>query len=130
LCVGRKDGKQFDWWVAPFEDAGVFQTDAMDTIRRHQLNPTLLTPFGISSAGLPAAWLPDNRIVFSAGQADSRNIWTIALAPQTWKVTGAPQRLTSGTGLEISPSPGADGNTGRQLLAFASINSNKDVWSL
>jgi Tol biopolymer transport system component len=130
LFNGSKDRKQFDWWVAPFEGAGVFQTGASDTIRRHQLNLTLLFPFGLSTAGLPAAWLSDNRIVFSAALADSRNIWTVALAPQTWKVTGAPQRLTFGTGVEVSPSLGADRDSGQPLLAFANITSNKDVWSL
>jgi Tol biopolymer transport system component len=45
--------------------------------------------------------------------------------PGTWKVTGNPRRLTTGTGLEIGATVAATGH-----LAFASINRNVDIWSL
>ncbi|MGH9722647.1 MAG: protein kinase domain-containing protein, partial [Bryobacteraceae bacterium] len=131
LFSGSKtDREHLEWWVTPFEGAGASQTDAFASVRRYQLNTILYFPFAISSAGTPAAWLANgNRIVFSAALADSRNIWTISIAPPAWKATGEPQRLTFGTGVEISPSIGAD-RGGQHLLAFANITSNKDVWSL
>ena len=99
LFLGSDQRGEFDWWVAPFEGAGVFQTDAFATIRRHHLNSFLGSPFDLSSRALPSAWLANgNRIVFAATLADSTNLWTVSIDPSSWKVTGAPQRLTFGTG--------------------------------
>jgi Tol biopolymer transport system component len=80
---------------------------------------------------MPSAWLAEgNRIVFAATLADSTNLWTLSIDPSRWKVTGTPQRITFGAGVEISPSITRDRDSGQQLLAYANISSNTEVWSL
>jgi hypothetical protein len=54
------------------------------------------------------------------------SIWGLSISPSTWTATGALQQLTFGAGFELAPSMDAAG----RLLAFASIVSNTDVWSL
>src|SRR5262249_44617301 len=57
--------------------------------------------------------------------ADSRNVWQIPISTKTWQVTGKPQQLTFGTGVEVQPSLMPDGR-----LVFCSLNWNLDIWSL
>jgi len=68
-------------------------------------------------------------VVFAARSGDSTNLWRIRISPKTWKVTGPPQRLTSGAALEEHPSP-ASGPGGAVRVAFASLSQNVDIWSL
>jgi hypothetical protein len=76
------------------------------------------------------AWHPDGRsLIFSARSGDSTNLWRIWISPNAWKVTGLPQRLTSGPTLEKSPSTSL-GPGGATRMAFASLNQNDDIFSL
>ena len=75
-----------------------------------------------------AVWLTGptgDSIIFSDGSEDTSNLWRVGISPKTWQLTGAPERLTFGTGLEVEPSSGGNGQ-----IAFASLTSNSDIWSL
>jgi len=54
---------------------------------------------------------------------DSTNIWGVGIAPDG-RVEGLPERLTSGTGMEVSPTAVKD------RLAFSVLTTTMDLWSL
>jgi eukaryotic-like serine/threonine-protein kinase len=71
-----------------------------------------------------ADWRGDE-LLFFARLGDSMNVWKVHIASSNWQVSGAPQRLTSSTGLDAYPSLTADGR-----LLFASLTNSSDVWIL
>src|SRR5262249_43187647 len=74
----------------------------------------------------PDIWLGgDNLVLYSAAVGDSTNVWQMPISPRSGHLTGEPQRVTSGTGLESFPSASA-----HDRLVFSSLNSQIDVWSL
>ncbi|MBI3693389.1 MAG: PD40 domain-containing protein [Acidobacteria bacterium] len=102
----------YDWWVTPVDSGKAIPTGAYALFERHKLAPED-----------PGVWTGD-QIVFPARLGDSTNLWQLSISPRTFQVSGAPQRLTSGTGVEGDPSLVA----GR--LVFSSVNENVDLWSL
>jgi serine/threonine protein kinase len=65
-----------------------------------------------------------NRIAF-ASVTQSSNIWSLPADPNTGKVSGDPQRLTSGTAEDTLPAPSLDGKN----IVFASNRTGKlQVW--
>ena len=74
----------------------------------------------------PDAWVrAGNHILFHGHVGDSSNMWQVALASETWKVSGAPQRATFGTTDEASASVTSDGR-----MVFMSRTLGADIWSL
>jgi Tol biopolymer transport system component len=64
------------------------------------------------------------RIAF-ASLAQNENIWSLNVDPNTAKISGEPQRLTSSAAADILPAPSADGSK----IAFASNRAgNLHVW--
>jgi serine/threonine protein kinase/Tol biopolymer transport system component len=116
-----------DWWVTPLRAGPAIKTGALETTRRAKLSGDLqVYPWAL----LAPAWEPDGRgLAFSTRSGDSTNLWRISISPKTWKVTGPPQRLTSGPTREESPSVVAGAN-GRIRVAFASMSENFSIWSL
>jgi serine/threonine protein kinase/WD40 repeat protein len=128
--LGSRDGKSFEWWAAPFDNGEAIPIGAVDAFRRVKLATTVLYPFGIGSAGWPAAWWHRrNYILFSARSGDNANVWGLPVSLRTRKVAGDPEQLTFGSGTELSPAVAAD-SASSQSLVFANVNSNADVWSL
>jgi Tol biopolymer transport system component len=124
LTVGsfEKGIEADEWWVAPLEGPAV-------QVRLDPLNDQGLgRPYTSSYVVYPTAWLPGNRIVFSAFSGDSRNSWTVTLSPKTWQIDGPAQRLTSGAGIEGATSVTFAGPD-MLRLAFANIAENIDLWS-
>jgi Tol biopolymer transport system component len=132
LFLGSRDNKlppeeSIDWWVTPLAPGPAIKTGALEVTGRENLSG----PFqGYPWTLVAAAWEPaGDGLVFSARSGDSTNLWRIRISPKTWKVTGSPQRLTSGPTLEVNPSVASGpGETAR--MAFASLNENVDIWSL
>ena len=134
--AGHKlEPSEFDWWVTPVDGGTAIKTQAFAGFRRHGLNAThtydVRTPsapdLGLNASGhfVPSTWRANgNTIFFSAGLADSTNLWKVSLS-KTFEVAGPPGRLTSGTGLEMQPSVAGD-----ETLVFSSLVSNTDIWSL
>jgi eukaryotic-like serine/threonine-protein kinase len=132
LFLGKPDEKLpreegFDWWVTPLDSGPAIKTGALEATR----NANLSGPVQVYRWMLLApAWQPQgDALVFSAQSGDSTNLWRIGISPKTWKVTGPPQRLTSGAAEEEAPSA-ASGPGGIVRLAFASLTDNLDIWSL
>ena len=74
----------------------------------------------------PDAWVrAGNRILFHGNVGDSSNMWQVALSPETWRVSGTPQRATFGTTDEAAASVTSDGR-----MVFISRTMGADIWSL
>lgn len=88
-----------------------------------------LSSRGLSGFNVPGVWEAEgSQVVFSASLGDSTNLWRVPIQPASFKVTGAPERLTYGIGPEAQPSLAAAApGTG---LVFANSISNTDLWSL
>ncbi|HYM09591.1 MAG TPA: hypothetical protein VEU62_02600, partial [Bryobacterales bacterium] len=74
---------------------------------------------------IPEEWgaLRD-RVLFAAQLGDSTNLWQLPLSADG-RAAGTPQRLTSGSGLELHPSAAPGG-----LFVFASLQDRVDIWKL
>ena len=117
-----------DWWVVPVEGGPAIRTGVFDLFRRLKMTPGS-DASGYRATQTPSAWTADNHVVFSGALGDATNVWQLPISPQTYQATSNPERLTTGTGLEVFPA--LAGGQGRPLrLAFASMNENIDVWSL
>jgi serine/threonine protein kinase len=116
-----------DWWVTPLSAGPAIKTGVLGATRRARLSGELqVYPWVL----VAPAWEPDGKgLVFSARSGDTTNLWWIGISPKTWKVTGPPQRLTSGATWEESPSV-VSGSGGTIRIAFASVSDNLSIWSL
>jgi Tol biopolymer transport system component/DNA-binding winged helix-turn-helix (wHTH) protein len=107
--------ESMDWWVTPVEGGSVVRTGAHAAFEKMKLT--------VSQA--PDSWAADaTGVLTSAIAADARSIWRVPISASTWQVSGTPQRLTSGTTMDMTPS-----GAGNRLV-FASITGTLDVWSL
>ncbi len=125
------DEEGFDWYVTSLDSGPAIKTGALEKTRDAKLSapisPSTAAPKWILDS---PAWQPDgDALVFSARSGDSTNLWRIGISPKTWKVTGAPMRLSSGAAKELVPSV-SSGPGGVIRLAFASLTENVDVWSV
>ncbi len=113
------EAESYDWWVSPVKEGPPVRTSAVPLLRGQGAAPA-------ARIFLPDLWLPEtNEVVFSARLGDTTNLWKLAISPASGRVTGAPHRLTFGTGVEVSASAGAPGR-----LVFASLTNNLDVFGL
>jgi eukaryotic-like serine/threonine-protein kinase len=109
----------YDWWVTPLDGGAVIRTEAFAALR-----------------GKGASWFDDpgvwdagrSQLVFSASLGDRTNLWRVPIEPQSFRITGAPERLTYGVDTETRPSLAtAASGTG---VVFANMTWNVDLWSL
>jgi Tol biopolymer transport system component len=108
----------YEWWVVPVEGGKPVRLDAAQIFQKAGLSVGPLIPRA-------SAWLPDNRILFSASLKDGPpNLWQFSIVGRDWRLIGEPQRLTSGTG-EEHPSGSAGGR-----LVFTNIQYDADVGSV
>jgi dipeptidyl aminopeptidase/acylaminoacyl peptidase len=107
------------WWTAGDRIAFPWERDGwthLYTIPAGGGEPTLLTPgaFEVEHVTLT----PDReRLVYSSneGDIDRRHVWSVAVA------RGAPEALTTGSGIEWSPAVAADG----QVVAFLASDAHE-----
>ncbi len=132
LFLGNPDNSKppqetVDWWVTPLTGGPAIKTGALDATQRAKLSGDLqVYPWAL---GAPA-WEPDGKgLVFSARSGDSTNLWRIGISPKTFKVTGAPERLTSGPTREQSPSV-ISGAGGTVRIAFTILSDHSSIWGL
>lgn len=102
-----------DWWVTSIEGGEATRTNA--------LSP-LASLFKIRSA--PDQWYQD-KILFSAGAEEKASLWALPLSPSTWEVSGRPEQLTNGPGMEEQCTVDSEGR-----LVYASLQVSVDIWSL
>jgi eukaryotic-like serine/threonine-protein kinase len=108
-----------DWYLAPVTGGAPIRTDARRVLMREGFEAFRGLP-------LPDAWVRSgSRLVFHGHVGDSWNMWQVTISPETWQVTGAPQRVTFGTTDEAAASVTLDGR-----MVFISRTTAADVWSL
>jgi eukaryotic-like serine/threonine-protein kinase len=108
-----------DWYVVAVPAGSPVATDA-----RRVLSSEGFQAFqGLPS---PDAWASaSSRILFHGAVGDSSNMWQVAISPESWRVTGAPQRVTFGTTEEAAASVTSD-----ERMVFISRTTGSDIWSL
>ncbi len=119
LFSGRPTETQFnpDWWVTSIDGGPAIRTGAVTALRDRGFTVNV-------DNSPPGMWDQEDQLIFSYVLGDSTNLWRIPISPKTWKVAGAPQRLTFGTGEETQPAVAGS------RIVFASLVSNDDIWSL
>ena len=108
-----RQGEAPDWWVTPMAGGEAIRTGARAALG--DLNPARI---------IARDWV-GNHIVFSAESGGSESIWRVRISEGNWQVRDAPERLTSGSGLETRPRLSASGT-----LTFAGLQEDLDVWAL
>ena len=106
-----------DWWTVPVEGGAARKTGVFARLQAEGF----LRDF---AAGLPRAsdWV-DNTLTFSAQKGDTRSVWRMPFSGHG-SGSGAAERLTQGTTLDVYPS------AGQGCLVFASLRQGKAIWSL
>ncbi len=95
--------KNVDWYVSPVTGGPAVRTEARRVLLREGFQ-------GFHGLPSPDAWVQaGNRIVFHGHVGDSWNTWQLALSPNTWQVSGAPQGVTFGTSDEAAAPVASDG---------------------
>jgi Tol biopolymer transport system component/DNA-binding winged helix-turn-helix (wHTH) protein len=129
LLIGYEGRKAFDrtaldWWIASADGSSVARTGAYDILIKAGLWQAEASVTPVPYAPQPGCWsAPENKVTFSRMVGDTRNIWQFAISPQTGRVLGGLERLTTGAGNEIDPSCAAE------AFVFASINTRANLWS-
>ena len=95
LAMVRTPEGNYDWWIYPLDGGHAFSTGAREVFRRQQLGNGSHPP-------MPGDWLGD-RVVFSAAQKESAELWDLAVSPATLQVSGSARQLTSGPGAHTYP---------------------------
>jgi Tol biopolymer transport system component/DNA-binding winged helix-turn-helix (wHTH) protein len=114
---GRLPGNDsVDWWVTPTAAGPAVATGANAAFRA----------LGLASVSQPPEqWTEDKPgVLMSAALSETQNVWRVPVSPGSWKVSGAPTRLTSGTTMDVQPAV-----AGKRLV-FASLTGSLDVWSV
>jgi Tol biopolymer transport system component/tRNA A-37 threonylcarbamoyl transferase component Bud32 len=129
LFLGSRDSPETgnDWWVTQLEGGQAVQTGAYAAF----VSLGFITgarQTGDASGVDPSTWL-GRHVVFSARQGDAMNLWRVAISPGAWRVTGAPERVTFGSGLETQPSLAAGAKGGTRFV-FSNLTMQTHVWSL
>jgi eukaryotic-like serine/threonine-protein kinase len=111
--------ENYDWWVTPLDGGPAIRTEAFAALRSK----------GLSWFDDPGTWdTAGSHVVFSASLGDRTNLWRVPIEPQSFRVTGAPERLSYGVDMETRPSLAtAASGTG---VVFANMTLNVDLWSL
>jgi eukaryotic-like serine/threonine-protein kinase len=103
-----------DWWVMTPDGSQLFKTGAFEILRQQQLE----------LYGCSIYWSGDH-VIFAARLGYSTNLWQASLSSRDWKISAPPQRLTSGTAMEVSPWVSSSGR-----LVFSSVVGINNIWSL
>ncbi len=125
LFLGVEEGnapmrERFDWYVAPVEGGAATSTGARISLHQHAVTDDRLYHAG--------DWFGD-QILFSIGTETQSSLWRARIFSRDWRLEGAPERLTAGTGVDVQPSVAA-GPDGALRLVFASSSGNPELWSL
>ncbi len=130
LLVGKPDTKvessvSVDWWVAPLAGGPAVKAFALEPFRSQNLMP----PLGHDWI-TPIAWLPHpSRVLFSATQGDTTNLWEIPISAGG-ETTGPATRRTFTTSLDLHASTIEKGNGASTRMFFSSLAGRVNIWSL
>ena len=113
IAMVRPSENEFDWMVFPLDGGPAYSTGAREVFRRQQLGSAAHQPY-------PGDWL-GNRILFSAAQKESTELWELALTPDTFRVSGVARQLTSGPGDHTYPRAAPEAS-GHARIVFVNEN--------
>ncbi|MBM3740860.1 MAG: hypothetical protein FJW39_34375, partial [Acidobacteria bacterium] len=114
LFTGWSTNAASDWYVAgPGGDDAPRKTGLLRLLNTRKFVPRLTY----------VTWTPAG-LIFTGQIGDSVNTWKVAIDPAKLEVTGEPERITSGSGIESHPNMA--GNT----LVYANSLNNEDIWYL
>jgi eukaryotic-like serine/threonine-protein kinase len=112
-----RDPEEADWWVVPVDSGTPVKLGFRELAQQQGLK---------DETSDPECWVPGtDRVLFAARSADGSNIWQVRISPATWKLMGVPERISSGTGNETSPSAAATGQ-----MAFSVSAVKRRLWSI
>ena len=101
-----------DFWSVPNDGGKPVPTGLKHLLERHKLTDVLDFDWAGSD------------LVFSAKSGDTRNLWRIRFSPLDWTLSGAPERITAGTG-ESKPSANAT-----TRIAFSAETVARNLWMI
>ncbi len=109
--------RDLDWWVVPIDGGPATATRALPFLAQRGFSPGPDVP-------RVASWHGDE-LLFVARHGDTTNVWRVRITGASPRVTGDPERLTSGTNVDAYPTLTRDGR-----LLYASLTNSTDVWIL
>jgi serine/threonine protein kinase/Tol biopolymer transport system component len=108
-----------DWWLAPLDDGAATRTGLLPHFKSQR----------ITADSGPAAWLPNNEILFAGRLDDVASAWTAKVSAGTAKIVDTPKRLTFGTNIDRHPAAGVD-SSGEVRIVFSSMSRKIDLWAV
>jgi len=122
LFLGTGDDGAADWYVVSMEAKGdsaadPIQTGAFAAFQKHGLET-------VTAWAIPWQWI-DSRILFHGSLGDTTNLWEADIAPRSFRIDGAPRRLTLSTEDQLQPSMAPDGS-----LVFSTRTEIPYLWEL
>jgi serine/threonine protein kinase len=116
LFLGRrvKDPASLDWWIAPVAGGPPVRTGALADLS--------LPPIW----RFPCAWVGHHVYYISGGSTlEGINLYRIRIEPGLWKISGTPERVTAGAGMNYEASVAPDGR-----VFYHSLSALMNVWGL
>jgi Tol biopolymer transport system component len=129
LVMGKPDTKvessiSVDWFVIPLQGGPPVKVSALPQFRSQKLSP----PLG-NDWITPIAWLPgSSRVLFSASQGDTTNLWEVPVSA-AGKVSGPATRQTTTTLVDLQAAID-ERNDGSMRMFFSSLVGRVNVWSI
>jgi serine/threonine protein kinase/Tol biopolymer transport system component len=122
LLIGVGADAAPDWYVVSMQAEGgsapePVQTGAFAALARHGLET-------VTAWAIPWQWI-GSRILFYGSLGDTTNLWEVDIAARSFKVDGAPRRLTLSTEDQLQPSMAPDGS-----LVFSTRAEIPYLWEL
>jgi Tol biopolymer transport system component len=116
VCSNVKTGADCDWFAVssdPHNASAAIEMGMAQVSKRYGVYP-----------GLAAEWRRDG-VVFAARSGDSTNLWRVAISPRTYRIDGAPSRLTTASENEYAGAMDREGRT-----VFEAVSSTIDLWEI
>ena len=116
LVGGLKEmGGDYDWFVLPLDGGSVIKSGAAAVLQTINANTDRVFE-----------WL-NGRVLYADG-----NLWRMNLPVATGKVTGEPERITTGSSYERNARaiPAASANVGQWRIVFGSGQISSNLWDL
>lgn len=119
--VYRLTGKltTVDWWVAPVEGGQAIKVGLSEVLNRMNIELPEQMYYRVPTWDATGEY-----IIFAARSGDSTNPWRIRISPETWKVVGDAQPLTTATNFS-EPSFSSNGQ-----IVVSSKDTSLNIWRL
>jgi eukaryotic-like serine/threonine-protein kinase len=116
LVFGLKDTHSWwEWWTTDLQGSEPVRAGINEAIHPVTPNPT--------GVGASTWWKGD--LLCSVATSETTSLWSIPFSSEKWTVSGAPHRLSSGTGNESQLSVSESGRA-----VFTSTATNVDIYAL